>query len=335
MTTTAAPLLIGHRGAPGYRPEHTRASFELAFAQGADAVEPDLVSTRDGILIARHENEISSTTDVASRPDFAHLRTTKEVDGIELTGWFTEDFTWDELSGLRARERLPELRRGSTAFDGQQPVLRLSDVVDLVERQSDLLGRELTLVAELKHAQYFESLGHPLDELLADQIAGFATSTNLVVESFEQPVLDRVRARRLPGRRVLLVESESALETALRPVGGVGLRDRVHGVSVAKAMLQTMDASANVTGTNDLVARLHAERLLVWVWTLRAENAFLPPNMRHGPVSTDFGDWLTEFTMLVETGADGFFADQPDLLAQALGRAERAERAERAGRAEP
>ena len=126
------PLVIGHRGAPGYRPEHSRSSYDLALAMGVDAVEPDIVVSKDGVLVVRHENEISGTTDVADRPEFADRRTTKTVDGAELTGWFTEDFTWDELATLRCRERLPQLRPASASFDDEQPVLRLRDVLDLV-----------------------------------------------------------------------------------------------------------------------------------------------------------------------------------------------------------
>ena len=122
--TAASPLVIGHRGASGYRPEHTRSAYELAFALGADAVEPDIVATRDGVLVLRHENEISGTTDVATRPEFAGRRTTREVDGAALTGWFTEDFTWAELSTVRARERLGGIRQASASFDGRYPVIR-------------------------------------------------------------------------------------------------------------------------------------------------------------------------------------------------------------------
>src|SRR5690606_35242781 len=131
-----SPLVIGHRGAPGYRPEHSRSSYDLALAMGVDAVEPDIVVSKDGVLVVRHENEISGTTDVATRPEFADRRTTKPVDGVSLTGWFAEDFTWDELASLRCRERLPVLRTVSASFDDRQPVLRLRDVLDLVRAAS-------------------------------------------------------------------------------------------------------------------------------------------------------------------------------------------------------
>ena len=165
MTVARVPLIIGHRGASGYRPEHTRAAYELAFRLGADAVEPDIVATRDGVLVLRHENEISGTTDVASRPEFADRRTTKLIDGARLTGWFTEDFTWAELSTLRAVERLPQVRQASATFDGLEPILRLSDLLGIIDDASG--QRQRIMVAELKHATYFESIGLPLDELFA------------------------------------------------------------------------------------------------------------------------------------------------------------------------
>ena len=171
------PLVIAHRGASGYRPEHTEAAYRLAFALGADAVEPDIVATKDGVLVVRHENEISGTTDVASHTEFAGRRTEKVIDGVALTGWFTEDFTWAELRTLRARERLPALRGLSASFDGLFPILRLRDVLRLVDRAEAPLDRELGDVAEIKHASYFESIGLPLDELFAAEVneAGWNT----------------------------------------------------------------------------------------------------------------------------------------------------------------
>jgi glycerophosphoryl diester phosphodiesterase len=148
----AGPLLIGHRGAPGYRPEHTASSYRLAFAMGVDAVEPDVVATADGVLVIRHENEISGTTDVAEHPEFAERRTTKRIDGESLTGWFTEDFTWAELATLRCRERIPALRPGSAEYDGTEPILRLGDLLRLVEEASVEHGRDIGVVLEIKHA---------------------------------------------------------------------------------------------------------------------------------------------------------------------------------------
>lgn len=151
--------MIGHRGAPGYRPEHSRSSYELALAMGVDAVEPDVVAKRDGVLVVRHENEISGTTDVAEHPEFADRKTSKSVDGQPLTGWFTEDFTWAEMSTLRTRERLPALRPSSAGFGDTEPILRLVDLLDLVREGAAAHGRDIGVVLEIKHATYFAGMG--------------------------------------------------------------------------------------------------------------------------------------------------------------------------------
>lgn len=207
------PLVIGHRGAPGYRPEHTRSSYELALTLGVDAVEPDVVLTADGVLVARHENEIGSTTDVATRPEFATRRTTKRIDGATHTGWFTEDFTWAELATLRCRERLPRVRGGSASFDDEQPPLRLRDVLDLVRAASVDQGREIGVVLEIKHATYFAGLGFDVAGMIAAELraTGWAGGElPLYVESFEQSVLTDLRARGIPGTYVYLLEAEGA-----------------------------------------------------------------------------------------------------------------------------
>jgi len=326
-----APVIIGHRGAPGYRPEHTSASYRLAFALGADAVEPDVVASKDGVLVVRHENEISTTTDVASRSEFAHLRTTKRVDGVERTGWFTEDFTWAQLSTLRAVERLPRLRQASSTFDGRYPLMRLSELFDLVDRESERHGRSLGLVVELKHATYFERLGLPLDELFAAELRDSAWnvgSDRLVVESFERTVLGQVRARGVRGRFVYLIEASGApydrvardgraARTYAQDIDGAGLyalataggHDAVDGISVNKTLL--MDAAAD--GANDLVDRAHGVGLQIFCWTLRPENSFLAKPFRRGKHPESFGDWPRAFQLLMSSGVDAVFADHPDL----------------------
>ncbi|HOW01188.1 MAG TPA: glycerophosphodiester phosphodiesterase family protein [Rhodoglobus sp.] len=329
MTVARVPLIIGHRGASGYRPEHTRAAYELAFRLGADAVEPDIVATRDGVLVLRHENEISGTTDVASRPEFADRRTSKLIDGARLTGWFTEDFTWAELSTLRAVERLPQVRQASATFDGLEPILRLSDLLGIIDDASG--QRQRIMVAELKHATYFESIGLPLDELFASEVSGWASDENLIVECFEQTVLGKVRGRGVPGRVVFLAEASGSPADLVAQFGSKALPYSAHltnaglarlatavdGVSVDKRLLLSTDA-AGTTTTTDFVERAHAAGLEVYTWTLRAENKFLAKGMRRGSFARDYGDWLDEFRLILGTGLDGVFADQPDLVREAL-----------------
>ncbi len=324
--------MIAHRGASGYRPEHTEAAYRLAIALGAEAIEPDLVATRDGVLVLRHENEISGTTDVASRPEFAHLRRTQEIDGGLLTGWFTEDFTWAELATLRAIERVPKLRPGSATFDGRYGILRLTDLLDLLDEASEARGGALHLVAEIKHATHFASIGLPLDELFAGEIAGRVDPARLIVESFEQTVLGQVRRRGIDGTFVYLVESQGApadlvarhgraaasYADHLTDEGLARLAAEVDGVSVDKALLLRRDAHGATTGTTDVVRRAHAAGLAAFTWTLRAENRFLGRNHQRGRDAAAWGDWLAEFRLVLDSGVDGVFADQPDLVFEAL-----------------
>ncbi len=320
-------LIIGHRGASGYRPEHSRAAYELAFALGADAVEPDIVATRDGVLVLRHENEISGTTDVAQHPEFAARKTTKTIDGVALTGWFTEDFTWDELATLCVVERLPALRQPSTSFNGQQGILRLRDLVEIVDAASARQGRQLLMIAEIKHGSYFESIGLPLDELFAAEIRDWASPEKLVVESFEQKVLAKIRARGIPARYVFLADRAGApadLVAAYGPTarsyanhlteaGLARLATEVDGVSVDKRLIVLPTGSVT-----DFVARAHDAGLLAFTWTLRAENKFLAKAFRVGGPPSAFGNWMGEFGAILATGIDGVFADQPDLVVTAL-----------------
>lgn len=335
MTARPVPLVIGHRGASGYRPEHTRSAYELAIALGADALEPDLVATRDGVLVLRHENEVSGTTDVERRPEFADRRTTKRIDGKDVTGWFTEDFTWAELSELRARERLPEVRASSATFDAQFPLLRFSELLALLDRAAEEApDAPPGLVAEIKHADYFDSLGLPLDALVEQELAaaGWAPrDPRLTIESFEKTVLERLAVRGVGAKRVFLIESRGTppdLVSAhgsratpyadfVTPAGLRGLSGTVDGVSVDKSMLFSRDAAGRATGTNSLVADAHAVGLEVYCWTLRAENRFLEKVHRRGKDPAAYGAWQEEFRMILRTGIDGVFADQPDLAVEA------------------
>jgi glycerophosphoryl diester phosphodiesterase len=295
-------------------------------------VEPDLVATKDRVLVIRHENEISGTTDVASHPEFADRRTTKVIDGVSLRGWFTEDFTWVELSTLRATERLPKLRPGNTEFAGEG-MLRLVDLLALLDAAPpSALGARIGIVAEIKHASYFASIGLPLDELFAVELAaaGWSDDERLTVESFEETVLGQIRDRGVRARYVFLVDPEGcpADQVATRGAdartfasyltedGIADLALSVNGISVDKHILQATDASGSPLGT-ELVARAHAAGLTVFCWTLRAENEFLAKIRRHGTSARQFGDWMTEFLELMGMRVDGVFTDQPDLAIEA------------------
>lgn len=307
-TPDGAPVLvIGHRGASGYRPEHTRSAYELAIALGADAIEPDIVLSKDGELVLRHENEISGTTDVARHPEFADRRTTKMVDGQRLTGWFTEDFTWAELSTLRAVERLPHLRQHSSTFDGAEPILRLRDLIEIMTAA----GRPLTLVAEVKHPTYFASIGLPMDEPVATALAGWPDAERLVVECFERGILHRLRARGLRARYVYLLDH----------VGRAADGDRDYDDELADLAALDVDGISvdglRLLAEPGLPARAHAAGLLAYVWTLRPENEFLPAPFRGAGAAADWGDWRSGYRAVLATGVDGVFADHPDLAVAA------------------
>jgi glycerophosphoryl diester phosphodiesterase len=324
-SVNSLPLVIAHRGASGYRPEHTRAAYELAIEQGADALEPDVVASKDGVLVIRHENEISGTTDVASRPEFADRRATRTIDGSKLTGWFTEDFTWAELATLNARERLPKVRPRNEEAAGEQGILRLADLLELV----DGAPRRVGLVVEVKHAAYFESIGLPLDVLLASELsaADWTDDDRLTVESFEKSVLLAIRARGVAATLVYLIDAKGAPAdevaakgrraspySAYLTRGGLAdLAAEVDGISVHKRLILPKGAPTSAEGVTDLVARAHAAGLTVFCWTLRAENKFLPKPLRRGEAADEFGDWRREFEVIYNTGVDGVFADQPDL----------------------
>lgn len=324
------PLVIGHRGAPGYRPEHSRSSYDLALAMGVDAVEPDVVVSKDGVLVVRHENEISGTTDVADRPEFAERRTTKTIDGAELTGWFTEDFTWDELSTLRCRERLPKLRPSSASFDDWQRVLRLRDVLDLVRAGSLEQGREIGVVLEIKHATYFAGLGWDLAALVESELldAGWGRGEMpLTIEAFESTVLRGLRERGIRGTYVYLLEAAgrpydlvAALGTAAptyrdtaRPAGLDRLVGVVDGISVDKRMILAPDKLGRMTGPSSVVADAHARGLRVFTWTCRPENAFLVGQYRTRGGAGAFGDYESEWAVIRDAGIDGVFVDHADL----------------------
>ncbi|GAA1983163.1 glycerophosphodiester phosphodiesterase family protein [Microbacterium pumilum] len=323
-------LVIGHRGAPGYRPEHSRSAYDLALAMGVDGVEPDVVVSSDGVLVVRHENEISGTTDVADRIEYAARRQTKTIDGAELTGWFTEDFTWDELSTLRCRERLPALRPASASFDDAQPILRLRDVLDLVRAGSVEHGREIAVVLEIKHATYFASIGWDVAALIDRELheAGWASGElPLIVESFESTVLRRLQERGIPATYIYLLEaagrpfdlvathgkSAPTYRQTAAPSGLDELVGAFDGLSVDKRMILAPDRLGRSSGPSELIAHAHERGLRVFTWTCRPENSFLIPQFRGRGGPGAFGDWAAEWAIIRDAGVDGVFVDHPDL----------------------
>lgn len=331
-------LVIGHRGAPGYRPEHTASSYRLAFEQGVDAVEPDLVSSKDGVLIIRHENEISGTTDVAERPEFADRQRTAMIDGELITGWFTEDFTWDELATLTCRERIPEVRPRNAQWNRVERLLRLEDLVALVDAWNAAHERQVGLVIELKHTQYFQELGLDLVALTLDALARCGWDDRLellAIESFECGPLDRLREAGVKASLIFLLESEgSPADEIARNAGTARTYDwyrsregldalaaRVDGVSLAKRDLMREPVRGRMPTTLDTVDRAHERGLLVFTWTLRPENQFLAPAFRRGRARSSWGAWQDEWRLILSTGVDGVFLDHPDLLRQLAARA--------------
>ena len=305
-------IVIGHRGAAGYRPEHTLASYALAIAQCADYIEPDVVATKDGVLVARHENEIGSTTDVASHPEFASRKTTKTVDGIPTTGWFTEDFTLAELKTLRAVERIPGLRPQNAAFDGQFPVPTLQEVIDLARSERTCDGHVVGLYPETKHPSYFRSIGLPLEERLVALLHanGYrGAHAPVFIQSFEADSLQRLNdLTQLPLVRLINC-GEGNLVT---PAGLDAIRRYADGVGVCIDVL--IPVVGNSLGSpTAVIADAHARRLLVHAWTFRRENLFLAPEFRSGADPAAPGDMVSEVRAFLDAGIDGFFTDNPDL----------------------
>ncbi|GAO40359.1 glycerophosphoryl diester phosphodiesterase [Sphingomonas changbaiensis NBRC 104936] len=308
------PFVIGHRGASGERPEHTLAAYALAFDQGADFVEPDVVPTKDGHLVARHENEISGTTDVADHPEFAVRRTTKTIAGHTLTGWFTEDFTLAELKTLRARERLPQLRPANTAYR-DEPIVTLDELIAYAR------DRGRGVVAEIKHSSYFASIGLPIEQTLVATFArnGWTRRDDPVwIESFEVGNLKALRSATNLKLVQLLeekgapadggAESYAAMTTpgGLRTIAGYA-----DAIGPAKALIVPRDPDGRSLPPTSLVDDAHAAGLKVIPWTFRAENLFLPAELRTGPDPRTHGRGADELRMFASAGVDGLFTDFP------------------------
>ena len=289
-------VVIAHRGASGERPEHTLESYRLAIEQGADYIEPDLVMTRDGVLIARHENEIGGTTDVANRPEFAARRRAQIIDGETMTGWFTEDFTLTEIKGLRARERLPALRPQNCAFDGRFSIPTFDEILQLAtetnRRRST--GPRIGVYPETKHPAHFAAIGLPQERAVLNALERFdygREGSPVFIQSFDPNNLRQLREMtHLP-----LVQ---LLEHELGDLHRVA--EYADGIGIAKPL-------ATAKG----IADAHSLDLTVHVWTFRAENDFLPADLRIGEAPAAHGNLDGEIERYLSRGIDGFFTDFP------------------------
>ena len=321
-------LVIGHRGASGYRPEHTLASYELAARMGADFIEPDLVTTKDRVLVARHEPEIGGTTDVATRPEFASRRATKLLDGVSVTGWWTEDFTLAELKTLRAVERLPDVRQESTMYDGRFEVPTLAEVLELRARLSRELGREIGVYPETKHPTYFQRLGLALEPVLLATLRRYGLNSShapVFVQSFETTNLRQLRRLGLRTPSVQLLSATGApydlvaagdprtYADLATPAGLADIARYADGIGPDKNQVIPRNADGTLAAPTALVGDAHRAGLLVHPYTFRAENAFLPTELRRGTNLTDFGWAIDEQVTFLRAGVDGLFTDQPDV----------------------
>jgi glycerophosphoryl diester phosphodiesterase len=310
------PIVIAHRGASGYRPEHTLAAYELGARQGADYVEPDLVATRDGVLVARHENEISTTTDVADHPEFAGRRTTKTIDGVPLTGWFTEDFTLAELRTLRAKERIPSLRPRNAAYDGRYRIPTFQEVIDLTRRLSRRLDRPVRIYPELKHPSYFRGIGLPLEARLVKTLRRNGLqrrSARVYVQSFEASSLRRLN--RVTDLRLVQLLGLPASPTGLAALKAIARY--ANGVGPSKDYIVPLDAQGGSLPATGFVRRAHRAGLVVHPYTFRRENVFLALELRIGSDPAAGGNIAAEYEQFFELGVDGVFADQPDTAVRA------------------
>ncbi|WP_404372149.1 glycerophosphodiester phosphodiesterase [Sphingomonas sp. MMS24-J45] len=302
------PIVIAHRGASGLRPEHTIASYTLAIEQGADFIEPDLVLTKDDVFVARHENDITGTTDVANHPEFAARRTEKVIDGQKHVGWFTEDFTLAELKTLRAVERLPRLRPDNTKYDGQFEVPTLAEVIALAKKH------HVGIYPETKHPSYFAKIGHPMEARLVAELkaAGWSKPSDPVfIQSFEVDNLKRLHG--MTGLRLIqLMDADGAppdgaapsYAAMATPAGLKAVAAYAYGIGPNKDMIQKGDAAPST-----LVADAHAVGLRLHPWTFRAENMFLPPSLRTGTDPAVHGRLTEEIDRFLDLGVDGFFTD--------------------------
>ncbi|MFF1810365.1 glycerophosphodiester phosphodiesterase [Streptomyces sp. NPDC058251] len=335
LKSLPVPTVIGHRGASGYRPEHTFGSYQLALDLGADVVEAgDLVPTRDGHLVCRHEPEIGGTTDVAQHPEFADRRTTKTLDGVATTGWFTEDFTLAELKTLRAIERIPANRPHNTLYDGRWEIPTFEEVLRWQDEQTRKRGKQVWIYPETKHPTYFRKLGLGLEERVAKLLHKYGKgqrNSPVILQSFEPTSIQRLNEL-LDNPLVVLLSTASSrpwdfVETGdprtvadlITPKGLREIAGYAQGIGPTLDLIIPKDADGNLTKPSTLVADAHKRGLILHPYTMRNENPFLPASFRKGTAPDAYGDAFGAFKVYFETGIDGVFSDNADtaLLARA------------------
>ncbi|KVA75451.1 glycerophosphodiester phosphodiesterase [Burkholderia ubonensis] len=330
---SAKVQVIGHRGASALRPEHTLASYRKAIEDGADVIEPDLVSTRDGVLVARHENEISGTTNVSALPQFASRKTTKTIDGVPLTGWFTEDFTLAELKTLRARERIAQFRPANTAYNDQYEIPTFDEIVALAKQMSAQVGRTIHLYPETKHPTYFQSIGLPLEDRLVDALQKdpyTARTATIYIQSFEVANLKAIRSRigsSQPNWKLVQLMDDAAQRpydfvkaNDKRTYGDLSTRDGMrevatyaNGVGPYKASIIAVGADGTLQQPTPYVRYAHEAGLVVHPYTFRPENNFLPASLKDGGAASarNTAGSVREIQAYLRAGIDGFFTDDP------------------------
>ncbi|MDX3642885.1 glycerophosphodiester phosphodiesterase [Streptomyces sp. MB09-02B] len=328
------PTVIAHRGASGYRPEHTLGSYQLALDMGAHVIEQDLVPTKDGHLVCRHENDITATTDVAAHPEFAGRKTTKVVDGVTYTGWFTEDFTLAELKTLRAKERIPGNRQENTLYDGRWEIPSFEEVLRWADREGRKRGRRVWLHVETKHPTYFRKLGLGLEEPLAKLLRKYdrhKKNSPVFLQSFEPSSIQRLN-RLVDSPLVVLLSGAATrpwdfveagdprtVADLVKPAGLAWIASFANGIGPTLDLIIPRDSGGNLTTPTTLVTDAHAKGLILHPYTMRNENSFLPANFRKGTDANAYGDSFGAFKVYFDTGIDGIFTDNPDtgLLAHA------------------
>jgi glycerophosphoryl diester phosphodiesterase len=320
------PLVVAHRGASGYRPEHTLAAYQLGIRMGADYIEPDLVATKDGRLVARHENEISGTTNVEDVPEFADRETTKSIDGVPVTGFFTEDFTLAELRTLRAEERLPDVRPDNTRYDGRFEIPTFEQVLRMVRDHNARPGRDVGLYIETKHPTFFDSIGLSLEEPMLRALRRFGfeePGSKVFLQSFETGNLQELDAMTdLPLVQLmnntgapydLVVKGDPRTYEDLASRRGLrGVSAYADGVGPEKSLVIPRNPDGSADRRTALVGDAHEFGMLVHVFTIRDENQFMATDWRRGTDPDATGNVFGEITSYLEAGVDGFFADYPD-----------------------